>query len=417
MVRKLIFVILAIVVLFAVTPVAAQSTSLLHVERNQIVDVTGKQFTLAGINLEVFRDYTNGCGWATDGMIDTLPLWVNQFKSWNINIVRMNYNQKNMSAANRAKFISVAQALTKEGIFVMYSDHAITGNKMNTVPANSYTVFAQLWTDSATFSDKVIFNPFNEPGPDDTNPQWVQGQKNVLDKIRGMGFTGIVMLDGKGWATMADATSFNAVVAYDAQLIGKANVGFSSHLYPNINGEFVGTKLTDNSVWNSSKTFATIIGELGHENPGASSLDDNYVKAQINNGLTYKVPEFAWIANWCDTNKMFFDWQEGGSDSVPYKSPLVPSSHGNLWLTNYYSKIAVVTPPPAATDVAPTATKVRTNTPIPTATGTRRPTNTPIPTSTGTQQPTATVPVCPDGYTPVSVSVNGQVIILCGVLQ
>jgi len=347
----------------------------------------GSRFVIAGINIEAYRDYAGGCGWASDGAWSVRVNFAQRLKSYNVNIVRLNYSYRFLQTAqNFNRYMDMAEAFANEQIYVMPSDHTYTGNVLTSASA-SYPMMKQIWDNANArgIGNYIVMNPWNEPGPDITVNAWKTAQQGVLTYLRQTaGFNGIVVLDGTSWATLLDVTAFKAVQAFDAGLRGGSpNVAFSHHLYPNITG-------LPSQIWGAADEVPLVVGELGQENPGASSLQPSYVTGVISgffstgraaghNGL------FAWIWNWCDTNKMLNDW---GDPSVPYTNASSLSSHGTLWKTNYYDLLPSTGTGPTNT---PTNTPTRTLTPIPTRTSVASPTRTITPTFTPSATRTGSV--------------------------
>lgn len=366
--------------------VAQASTPGLKVQGVTLVDTAGSRFIVSGVNMEMYRDYANGCDWVTDGQYAVRGVMADRIKALGVNAVRLNYAYRFLAqGTNLAKFLDMAEELTKRGMYVMPTDHTYTGDTLVNASA-AYPMMLKIIDGMRLrgLESYLIMNPYNEPGPDVSASQWVAAQKNVLINIRTAGnFKGVVVLDGTGWSTLLDVNVFKEVMVFDATLNGGTpNVAFSNHLYPNIRD-------LPAKIWSAAKDVPLVIGELGQENPGASPLDPAYVRNVISGALSTGIPAghnglFAWIWAWCDINGMLDDWT---NPSVPYSAASPLTSHGTLWRDNYYSKLpgsSIPTPlPPPATSVGqPTGTP----TPTRTATRTILPTNTPrSPTPTRTQ--------------------------------
>ena len=401
--------IIVIVVVGRAASSAQAATAGLRVQGVTLVTNDGTRFIVAGANMEMYRDYDNGCGYVTDDTYAVRSAMADRIKSVGVNAVRLNYAYRFLNQSGKlSRFLDMAQELTKRGIYVMPSDHTYTGGVLTGASA-SYPMMKQIVEGMRArgLENYLIMNPYNEPGPDISTSQWVQAQKDVLTYLRNTaGFQGVVVMDGTGWATLLDVNAFQQVMSFDASLRGgTANVAFSMHLYPNIPS-------LPNQLWSAAKQVPLVIGELGQENPGASALDPNYVKTVIAGALNTGIPNghnglFAWIWAWCDSNSML---QENASGAA-FTSSSALTSHGTLWQSNYYSKLSL-TPPPVPTIIAQQPTVTRTNTPRPaTATRTSVPvtatrTNTPHPaTATRTTIPvTATRTTTPRPVTATATS-------------
>lgn len=388
MFRKLTIALVLALASIAGLSAGAQDGVGLRVQGVTLVNASGTRFVIAGLNMEMYRDYANGCGWVTDGTYAVRGVMADKVKALKVNAVRLNYAYRFLAqGSNLTKFLDMAQELANRGIYVMPSDHTYTGGVLSNASA-SYPMMKNIVDGMRArgLESYLIMNPWNEPGPDISVSAWVTAQKGVLTYLRNTAnFKGVVVLDGTGWSTMLDVSAFQSVQTHDASLLGSANVAFSHHLYPNITG-------LPSQLWTAAKQVPLLVGELGQENPGASPLDPNYVKNTINGFLNTGMPNghnglFAWIFAWCDTNKMLNDWE--GDASVPYSASSTLSSHGVLWRDNYFNKLPaqppVVTAPPTDRPTTQpsstaTATDTRTPTPAPSKTPTIAPTI--APTST-----------------------------------
>jgi hypothetical protein len=409
----------------------AQVPAGLHMEGVTLRNAAGDRVIAAGLNVEAFRDYANGCGWVTDGFYSIRGAMADRIRALNVNIVRMNYSYRFLqSGGNLNKYLDIAAEFAARGIYVMPADHTYTGDVL-TNSGGSFPMMKQIIDGMRArgYGDYLIMGGWNEPGPDVSVEAWKRASQNLLTELRkNMGYSGIVVIDGTGWSTLLDVPAFKSLMTFDAGLRadGKPNVIFSHHLYPNI------TQLPA-QIFEAANQVPLMIGELGQENPGASSLRPQYVKDVIGSFLNAGLAAghngiFAWIWNWCDTNKMIEDWDD---PSKPYtdKSPL--TSHGVLWKDSYFSKLPPA-PPPQATIIVqqPTRTSTRTSTPAPTRT-TALPTNTkpatqPPKTTVAPSAPPPTSPpvtpvaTCPAGWMKIEVDglrINGKPLLLCGIAQ
>jgi len=339
---------------------------------------TGRRLVISGINVEAYRDM--GCSWVTDGQLAIQADWAAKIKALGVNTIRLNYTYTNLTGDRVAKFLNFAQEFTKLGLYVMISDHQMTGKSVS-LRAKSYPMFKQLIEGfrARGIEQWLIVNPFNEPGPDDSLANWTLAQKDIITTLRSTcGFKGVIVLDGGGWATQINIANFKTVMNFDATLTAdaKPNVVLSCHLYPNIQG-------LDAKIWAASPQIPMVMGELGAENPGSSSFDLNYVTNVLKGALTTGLPAgfngvFPWLAGWCDTNKIIIDWTDPAK-AYTKDSPL--SDYGKVVKVNYWDKLA--------------------GTPTPDPDPTPDPTPTPTPTPTGSYKVTGTI-----GGQPVDLTVT-----------
>lgn len=315
----------------------------LHVSGVLLKDTSDDRFVIRGANLEMYRDYFGGCGWASDGFYDERVVMIDKIVALGINFVRLNYTGTTLAGGGRlTKFLDVAEELASRGIYVMPSDHQFTGGSLSTA-SSSYAMMGSIIDGFVArgIIDYLVMNPWNEPGPGMTAATWKTAQQGVLSYLRTTkNFHGVVVLDGSSWATMLDTFTFGQVMTYDGTLnSGTPNVMFSHHLYPNITG-------LPASIWAAADEVPLLIGELGQENPGASSLDPSYVTSVITGFLGTGRPAghnglIAWILNWCDTNKMWEDWT---NPSVAYSVSTPLNTYGQLWRDEYYSVLTLLYP-------------------------------------------------------------------------
>lgn len=398
--RHIIIGVICLMGLISFFPANAQVPAGLHMQGVNIVNGSGDRFIAAGLNVEAYRDYDKGCEWATDGYYAIRAMMSDRIKGLGVNVVRLNYSYRFLDTGNLTKFLDIATELALRGIYVMPADHTYTGDVLVNSGGSFPTMLRIVEGMRARgIENYLIMGGWNEPGPDIAISAWERAYQNLLTYLRKTAqFDGVVVVDGTGWSTLLDVDAFKRVQSFDATLRGgSANVVFSHHLYPNI------TALPA-QLWTAANQVPLIIGELGQENPGASPLRPQYVKDVIAGFLNAGLANghnglFAWIWNWCDTNKMLDDWTP--DNSVPYtdKSPL--TSHGVLWRDFYYSKLPGGYVPPPATVIVQ----------VPTATPTRSivPTNTPRPRSPTPTRTVTDVPVIILTNTPVPTGVVGCV--------
>lgn len=359
----------------------------LHLQGVTLVDTSGARFVINGVNMELFRD--NGCAWITDYGWQKRAAIAAKMASLHINMVRLNYTTAWLSqSGNVKKFVDVIQALAAQGIYTNWATHEFTGGALTNV-ANSYPTVGAILDEVRLrgLENWVIAGNQNEPGPNVTAAQWIAANKKSLDYLRTTKqFKGVVAFDGTGWATALDIPSFQAVMDYDAQLLGgTSNVLFGQHWYENIgtNAPFAG--------FAAANQVPLYIGEIGQANGGADV--PSYVTAVLGRFFSSGMENGhngveIWIWSWCDTNSATINW-----DDNHVTDQLTLTEFGTLAKTNLWDKLPaaqVNTPiPPSPTVIAAT----RTRTPVPpspTATRSPVPTNTPTPTKTATSAISAT---------------------------
>lgn len=308
-------------------PTSVPSNGGLRVQNTSLVNQNGSRFIVEGVNIELYRD--QGCSYITTGQIQSKTAVINKLKSLGVNAVRLNYYRSWLEqGSNINQYLDFAQTLAQNGIYVMPSDHAFTGQSLGG-RSSSYPLFNSIvqGAKSRGFIQYLIMNPYNEPGPMGWS-EWVSANKDTVNYLRNTaGFTGPIVLDGPSWAAAFDVSSFQQMVSYDASLRGgTANVLFSNHWYPNI------PISNPQNASNSSNQVPVLIGELGQINPGSSGLDPSYVRNVLSNVVNTGIPRgfngvFAWMWNWCDENSMT------NNDFVTV------NTYGNIYITDYFQKV------------------------------------------------------------------------------
>jgi len=376
--------VLVAVLLLVTVPVHAQLPAGLHMQGVTMANAAGDRFVISGVNMEMYRDYANGCGWVTDGTYAIRAAMADRVKAMGINMVRLNYSARFLAQGdNLTKFLDMATELAMRGVYVMPADHTYTGGALVNSSGGFATKLAIIEGMRARgLESYLVEGGYNEPGPNVTVAAWSAAYKNLLTYLRTTAqFKGVVVVDGTGWSTLLDVNAFKALQAIDAGLLGgQANIVFSNHLYPNIQD-------LPAQIWQTANQVPLLIGEIGPENPGASPFDLQYVRNVISgfmnagyaaghNGIMF------WILGFCDSNKMMEDWE---NPSVPYTATSKLSSFGQLAVDAYYSKLpGAVIPPPQPTIIAQQPTSTPTRSVVPT--NTPRP-RSPTPTRTATDVP------------------------------
>jgi cellulase (glycosyl hydrolase family 5)/Big-like domain-containing protein/PKD domain-containing protein len=216
---------------------AAASTDLspLHVDWYRIVDASGRQVTLRGVNrsgTEFACVNEGGFGFSL-GPIDQAA--VDAIKSWRVNVVRLPLNEQCWLGINginplfsgagyRSAIAGYVNLLNENGLYVILDLHwSAPGEEVathqQTMPDLDHSV--DFWSSVAsTFkgNDAVIFEPYNEPLPDnqrDSDAAWTcwrdggtcpgvafeaAGMQTLVSAIRATGATNVIALGGVGFA-------------------------------------------------------------------------------------------------------------------------------------------------------------------------------------------------------------------------
>jgi hypothetical protein len=303
-------------------PVGDSAPPELHVSGNQLVDSTGKQVMLHGVNrsgTEFACAQGNGI---FDGPVDDAA--INSITSWKgVNAVRVPLNEDCWeglsyvpSADGGADYIAaitgwvnrlVAHGITP--IVELHWTHGLyTGNSagctdvnatcQKPMPDSQYAI--PFWTSVAnTFKSdtSVVFDLFNEPYPDratSTSDQawscWrdggscpgigydVAGMQDMLDAVRGTGSQNVVMMGGLAYSN--DLTGWVAHEPTDRT----GNLAAAVHVY-NFN------TCSSASCWDSqlapvASKVPLVAGEMG-ENTCAHSFVDTFMNWLDSHRLSY----------------------------------------------------------------------------------------------------------------------------------
>ena len=214
---------------------ASTDLSPLHVDGNRIVDASGQQVTLRGVNRSgtEFACVNEGGYGFTQGPIDQGA--VDAIKSWRANVVRLPLNEQCWlgingmnplySGANyQAAIVGFVDLLTRSGLYVILDLHwSAPGEELathqQTMPDIDHSpVFWSSVASTFKGNDAVIFEPYNEPLPDtqrDSDAAWMcwrdggtcpgvafeaAGMQTLVSAIRATGATNVIALGGVGFA-------------------------------------------------------------------------------------------------------------------------------------------------------------------------------------------------------------------------
>jgi len=204
----------------------------LRVRSHRLVDAEGREVILHGVN-RMGAEYmcVQGRG-IFDGPVDQAS--IDAMRTWGINAVRLPLNAQCWlgssgvppgygGAAYRDAIVSYTKALVASGLYVILDLHwSAPGDLLATaaLPMPDADHAPAFWSDVArTFrgNDAVVFDLFNEPGPDgnrDSVAAWecwrdggtcagvpypVAGMSELLRVVRESGATNVVALAGVQW--------------------------------------------------------------------------------------------------------------------------------------------------------------------------------------------------------------------------
>lgn len=266
-----------------------------HVQGNQLVDSAGRPVRLRGVNRSG-TEYACAQGWGIfDGPSDSAS--VQAIASWGTNVVRVPLNETcwlgingvppDYAGDNYARGISDFVALlNRAGLVVILELHwsaAGTDKALGQAPMPNRDHTPEFWRQVAAAykgKDRVIFDLFNEPFPDnnaDTPEAWrcwrdggtcrgmtfqAAGMQELVDAVRGAGATNVIMLGGVQYS--ARLASWLAYKPADPL----NNLAASWHVY---NFSWCNTQ----ACWDSdaapvAQQVPLVLGELGQDDHGSA---------------------------------------------------------------------------------------------------------------------------------------------------
>lgn len=207
-----------------------------HAEGGRLVDAQGAPARLRGVNRSG-SEYACAQGWGLfDGPTDDAAIAAIQ--RWGANVVRVPLNEacwlslggvdpRFSGEAYRQAIQEYVDRLNAAGLLVILELHlaAPEGIPLSQLPMPDRAHTPELWTEVAhAFRDRpqVIFDPFNEPFPDDnrdTDAAWLcwrtggpcpglgyeaAGMQELVEAIRGAGATNLILVGGVQYANALD---------------------------------------------------------------------------------------------------------------------------------------------------------------------------------------------------------------------
>jgi len=314
--------------------VATSGLAALKIDKNKIIDTTGKTVKLHGVNRSGAEfSCIQGHGiW--DGPTDQSS--IDKIKSWNVNVVRVPLNEdcwlgingvpSNMGGEAYIRAITdYINLLNNNNIYVIIDLHwtAAGGTKATEqapMPNKDHSI--DFWKGAASHfkgNNAVIFDLFNEPYPNgntfDSTEAWlcwrngqsctgtnfaVAGMQDLVTAVRSTGATNILMLGGLAYSN--SLTQFNRYAPNDTL----SQIAASWHSY-NFN------YCKDQNCWQQyiqpvAEKYPVVIGEMG-EDDCAHGYVDRLMDWADAHGLNY----LGWTWNtWdCKTGPSLISSYEG----------------------------------------------------------------------------------------------------------
>lgn len=319
------------------------------------LEFNGTPLVFKGVTLWALPDHISnaggtggvgGSGFASQ-LYANLSTVLETLVSWDVNIVRLRtlatdyfLGASGPTGLTEAQYIgqivSIYNACAANGIYMMVCDWMpadSTGNNgtTNYSGANwagnasvAFPLFAAI-LQALPNAQYLIFEPFNEPTNAISWAQWQTNMEATLAELRTtLGYTGLVVLDPISWANSGtggagySATYYGNLTAYDAGLIGSANLAFSKHDYAN---EYSGSTWSDANwqaaVGGAQTLYPIFENEIGNYN-GSGTTSLPWSQAAI----TDLVTKHSTMANYCGT--LAFNggpWVDANALTTGYTTP------------------------------------------------------------------------------------------------
>lgn len=279
----------------APTPAALSTLSDVHVSGNKLINAQGQSVILHGVNRSGTEYMCMSGRGIFDGPSDTVS--IQAIQSWKINVVRVPLNEDCWLNINgvpsqysgiyyQNAIINYVNTLNQNNLYAIIDLHwsapgATQSTGLEPMPDADHA--GAFWSSVATTfngNNKVIFDPFSEPYPDnnqDTTAGWTcwknggtckgiafktVGMQSLVNSIRNTGASNVIMLGGLRYANI-----LSQWLQYEPSDPQK-NLAASWHIYPHGNPCNT-TTCYNQQVAPVANQVPLIAGELGESTDGS----------------------------------------------------------------------------------------------------------------------------------------------------
>lgn len=281
---------------------------------------------------------------------------VNTIKSWGANTLRLRLLA---SDYNSQAFMSKAAQLTQiqnwqttaqaAGLYLQVCwwdalDGPYSAGNWATQYSSAFPMMTDVVNALGATNPWVVYEPFNEPN-NVSDASWLAAMKATLTTFRGLGYTGILLIDTTGWSHAYNDASMTALEQWDAGLIGTHQLIFCKHDYanegyanPDSGFDFAHWAVNGGS-WNFN-AHLVCESEFGNYNGSPSTVHNawssgaaTWMASKVNDGTLVGAQAFL-FGPWFDANAMTT------SDNV------TTTTWGGYVKTNFVGGVFPQTPPP-----------------------------------------------------------------------
>lgn len=280
---------------FVATSTYSQTKPWLHVDGNQIKDVSENLVTLRGVSI-IAPEYATGNPYNPKTPAEYIAWLGDSTKGWYSRIVRIPVCELNTNPAKAYSFINpLVQQAINLGLYVIIDFHNVSdygsGGTNQTTVLNFWKYFAPKYADSSN----VLFEVYNEPVNPAEWAQWKSFIQPVVNAIRTVAPKNIILMGSPQWSTYTKYAVANPIAG--------ENIVYVYHIYPNQGTPT--SSLLNQKFGNAANSIPVMITEFGW-NKDAGYSDDITYGTTSNWGVPFRTymdahPNISWV-NWVFDN-------------------------------------------------------------------------------------------------------------------